>query len=98
LALSATVPQVFIGHTAESGDHQLAVDSMLFHVLGAVAWCGGLLALLLARKVGATAARRYSGLALVSFVAVGISGVVNAAIRLNSWSELWNLPYGREVV
>jgi putative copper resistance protein D len=43
-------------------------------------------------------AGRYSQLALACFVAVGTSGVVNAAIRLGSFpdgvSELWQSRYG----
>jgi putative copper resistance protein D len=41
---------------------------------------------------------RYSQLALGCFVAVGVSGVVNAGIRLGSWpdavTELWQSRYG----
>jgi putative copper resistance protein D len=41
---------------------------------------------------------RYSQLAFGCFVAVGVSGVVNAAIRLGGWpdgvSELWESRYG----
>lgn len=97
-AAAAALPTVFTGHATASGNHQLAVDSMIFHVLGALAWTGGLVALLLARKLGAVAARRYSGLALVAFVAVGASGVVNSWTRIHSVADLFGTGYGREVV
>ncbi|QSB05540.1 cytochrome c oxidase assembly protein [Natronoglycomyces albus] len=49
IALAAALPPVFTGHSASSGNHQIAIDSMLLHVIGAVLWTGGLLALFLAR-------------------------------------------------
>ncbi|HZE37761.1 MAG TPA: bifunctional copper resistance protein CopD/cytochrome c oxidase assembly protein [Stackebrandtia sp.] len=97
-AVAAALPQVFTGHATASGDHQIAVDSMIFHVLGALLWAGGLLALLLARKLDARAPRRYSALALVAFVAVGVSGVVNAATRIHRLGDLASTAYGREVL
>lgn len=95
---AAALPTVFTGHATASGNHQLAVDSMIFHVLGALAWAGGLLALLLARRLGARVARRYSGLALVAFGFVGLSGVLNSWTRIHSFADLFGTAYGREVV
>ncbi|GAA4911753.1 putative copper resistance protein D [Stackebrandtia albiflava] len=98
IAIAAALPQVFTGHSASSGNHQIAVDSMILHVLGALLWTGGLLALLLARRTAAPAVRRYSRVALVAFVLVGASGVVNAATRLTGLGDLLGTPYGREVL
>lgn len=97
-AIAACLPVVFTGHSASSGSHQIAVDSMLFHVVGAVLWFGGLAALLIARGLPRTAVHRYSRVALVAFCAVAVSGVINAATRIYSWGELFGSAYGREVV
>ena len=97
-ALAAAVPVVFTGHSAGSGNHQIAVDSMLLHVLGALLWTGGLVAVMLARKQAETAVRRYSRLALIAFVAVALSGIVNAATRVHAWNDLVATAYGREVL
>ncbi len=63
---------------------------------------GGLLAFLgmVRQNVGnlPVVARRYSSLALVAFVAVAISGIANAWIRLTYLSDLWTTAYGRLVV
>lgn len=45
-ALLAVVPPIFTGHAASAGDHQLAVSSLLLHVVPVTVWAGGLLALL----------------------------------------------------
>ncbi|MEV0645134.1 cytochrome c oxidase assembly protein [Phytomonospora sp. NPDC050363] len=98
LALAAVLPPVFTGHSASAGSHQIAVDSMVLHVLGAVLWVGGLAALLLARRDKAEIAARYSRLALFCFAAVALSGVLNAATRIESLDHLVNTAYGREVL
>ncbi|MGH8791889.1 MAG: cytochrome c oxidase assembly protein, partial [Stackebrandtia sp.] len=98
IAVAAALPQVFVGHSASSGNHQIAVDSMIFHVLGVLAWTGGLVALLLTRKLGAEPARRYSALALVAFCVVAASGIVNAATRVYAFDELTRTAYGRELL
>ena len=59
---------------------------------GAVLWAGGLVALLLARRTRFTAAQRYSRLALIAFIAVAVSGAVNAATRLTTLDHLVGTP------
>lgn len=98
VAVVASFPIVFTGHSAASGNHQIAVDSMLLHVTGALLWTGGLFALLLARRTAAAAANRYSRLALVAFVGVAASGAINAATRLTTIDDLIGTAYGREVL
>ncbi|WP_285666192.1 cytochrome c oxidase assembly protein [Actinorhabdospora filicis] len=97
LAILAVLPPVFTGHSAASGNHQIAVDSMVLHVVGAALWVGGLAALLLARRDRAEVAARYSRLALACFGAVALSGVINAATRIESLDYLATTDYGREV-
>lgn len=102
LALAAIVPAVLTGHAASSGSHDTAVVSMLVHVWGVVIWMGGVVAL--AWHLGsdderrALAARRFSPLAAWCFALVGLSGALNAAVRLGSWSALVTTGYGAGVV
>ncbi|WP_231954319.1 cytochrome c oxidase assembly protein [Actinoplanes derwentensis] len=96
LALVAIVPPVFTGHAAGAGDHQLAVSSLVLHVLAATLWIGGLGGLLLVRRARAfpEAVARYSRLALACLIVTAVSGAANAAVRLGAWSELFGSRYG----
>ena len=101
LSLLALLPLALAGHGAGSGNHMSSVDSLALHLLGVCLWVGGLAALVLTgRRLGSqlpTVARRYSTLALWCFVVVGVSGVVNAALRLGSFDQLGS-TYGLLVV
>ena len=101
-AICGLLPQALSGHASGSDDHDVAVDTMIFHLVGISLWIGGLLAFLgmVRQNVGnlPTIARRYSSLALVAFIAVAISGIANAWIRLTYVSDLWTTGYGRLVV
>jgi putative copper resistance protein D len=96
LAVAAVLPPAFTGHAAGAGDHQLAVTSLAIHVLAASLWAGGLVALLVVRprRLVPDVAARYSRMALVCWVAVVISGVANARIRLGTWHQVWHSSYG----
>ncbi|WP_433334261.1 cytochrome c oxidase assembly protein [Spirillospora sp. CA-294931] len=89
LALLALLPPLFTGHAAGEADHSLAVYSLAVHVVGAALWTGGLIALVASarplRDRLPEIVARYSGLALACFAAVGISGLVNAWIRLGGF-------------
>lgn len=102
LALVALVPQADSGHSASSGAHDVAVDSMIYHLFGISLWVGGLVAFLgLARQRVDhldVVARRYSGVALVAFVTVAVSGLVNAWLRISYPADLWTTSYGRLVL
>ena len=101
-AIIGLLPQALSGHASGADDHDVAVDTMIFHLVGISLWIGGLLAFLgmVRQNVGnlPVVARRYSNLALVAFIAVAISGIVNAWIRLTYFSDLWTTGYGRLVV
>lgn len=99
LAMAATLPPAFAGHSAGgTGDHRVAVSAMLVHIVGVVLWAGGLLALTLAHRLPTPdldrAVRRYSRLVGWCLAAVGLSGVVNVLARLDPLSELWQSWYG----
>ncbi|GAA3294795.1 cytochrome c oxidase assembly protein [Dactylosporangium vinaceum] len=96
LACAALVPPALTGHSAGAGNHQLAVTSLAVHIIAAALWVGGLAALLAVRKDSdlAVAVRAYSRLALGCWIAVAVSGIANAAVRLGSAGELWHSRYG----
>ncbi len=101
-AICGLLPQALSGHASGSNDHDVAIDTMIFHLVGISLWIGGLLAFLGLVRQNVPGlpviARRYSSLALVAFIAVAISGVANAWIRIASLSDLWTTGYGRLVV
>lgn len=96
VAVFAVVPLALGGHSAGATNHETAVTSLGFHYLGAAVWVGGLATLvILGRRLLAnpetaltSAVRRYSAIALWCFVFVGFSGVVNAYLRVGSFSNL----------
>jgi putative copper resistance protein D len=102
LAVATAMPPVFAGHAAAAGNHQIAVSTMLLHVAGVLIWTGGLVALLLGHRLptGALsdAAHRYSRVALWCFVAVALSGVANAWVRIPTLGDVTGSGYGRLVL
>ncbi len=102
LSLATLAPISLTGHSASSGSHDLATTSLFLHILGASLWIGGLAALgwvaLRGSKRLEPAVARYSTLALWAFVVVGVSGAVNAAVRLRSLSDVFGTSYGLLVV
>jgi putative copper resistance protein D len=94
LTVAAAVPPVFTGHSSSNGNHQIAVDGLLIHVVAAAFWAGGLFALFIARKDPAVAARRYSRAAVFAYAAVGFSGLIVFAANV-ALTDLWTTSYGR---
>lgn len=100
-AVVGLMPVALTGHSASGGSHDVATNSLLFHVVAAALWVGGLLALVVHLGAGGghatTAARRFSRLALVCWIVMAISGVVNAAVRV-PLEALFTSAYGLLVV
>ena len=100
-SLVTLVPLGLTGHSSAGGSHDLATNSLLIHLVAASLWAGGLLALLAhaLRRAEHTdlAARRFSAIALCCWVAMGISGVVNALVRVLP-ADLLTTAYGRLVL
>ncbi len=96
-ALITLIPLALTGHSSTGGSHDLATNSLLIHLLAAALWAGGLLALLVHALRGGghadLAARRFSAVALWCFVAMALSGVVNALVRIRL-TELFDDSYG----
>src|SRR5699024_6271972 len=66
-------------------------------------WAGGLLVLFLLggrmdETQAVTAVRRFSPWALASVIALALSGLISAWIRLSGWSDLLTTGYGRVVL
>jgi putative copper resistance protein D len=97
-ALLGALMPALTGHTGSAPDHQLAVVSAALHVAAASVWVGGLAALLVLvarhRALLESVLPRYSKLAGGCLVAVTVTGVVNAATHLESWSALVGSGYG----
>jgi cytochrome c oxidase assembly factor CtaG len=102
-SLLTLVPLALTGHSSAGGSHDLASNSLLFHVMAAALWAGGLLALLfnaVRRPVGeniALAARRFSAIALWCYVAVALTGGVNTLVRVQP-ADLVCTRYGLLIV
>jgi cytochrome c oxidase assembly factor CtaG/putative copper export protein len=100
-SLITLVPLGLTGHSSAGGAHDLATNSLLIHLVAAGLWAGGLLVLLAHALRGgghlALAARRFSAIALWCWVAMAVSGVVNAAVRV-PLADLLTTGYGRLVV
>lgn len=98
LALVGVVAPVFQSHSSTSGSHALAVGSLIIHVLALMLWVGGIFGLgLLDPKSRVIAAPRFSQLALWAVIAVVLSGVANAWIRLD-FAAAWHTSYALVVI
>ncbi|AEG82236.1 putative membrane protein [Corynebacterium ulcerans 809] len=100
-AIATIIPLGLEGHSAAGGDHDYGTNSLLWHLLFMLLWVGGLMALIAhGRRLGpdlGLAVSRYSQVALWSLVAMSISGVINAAIRVRV-EDLFTSGYGRLIV
>ena len=96
-ALATLVPIALSGHSSSGGSHDLATNSLLIHLIVGAVWAGGLLALLVHALRGGEhadiASRRFSAVALWCFVAMGLSGIVNALVRVRP-ADLFDGGYG----
>lgn len=95
---------LFDGHTVSKGDRLFTSLVDLVHVAGGAIWAGGLLMLATVlwrrhrqgRELRALQlAVRFSVVASMALVAVGLAGVVLTVIVLDSASELWATDWGR---
>ncbi|MFE0024141.1 cytochrome c oxidase assembly protein [Amycolatopsis sp. NPDC059021] len=101
LSVGGLVPVAVTGHSASGGSHDVATNSLLYHLVAAALWVGGLVALLaLGWRRGANlklAAVRFSKLALVCWLVMAVSGVINALVRIGL-NDLFTTDYGLLVV
>lgn len=101
LAVFGLLPVAVTGHSSAGGSHDVATNSLLFHIVAAALWIGGLAALLVhgRRQAGdlGLATTRFSRLALVCWVVMAVSGVVNALVRV-PLSQVLGTSYGLLVI
>lgn len=102
VAVAAASLPALAGHSAGLGDHALATTAAVAHVVAAVLWIGGLLALAVhaARRSMPLqrAVERFSVIALISIVLLAVSGVGNAYTRLDNAGQLLTTGYGQMVI
>jgi len=102
VGLAAASLPALAGHAAGLGDHALATTAGVAHVLAAVLWIGGLLALAVhaARRDMPLerAVARFSVVALGSIVLLAVSGIGNAYTRLDNAGQLLTTGYGQMVI
>jgi len=100
-SLLTLVPLALTGHSSVGGSHDLATNSLLIHLIAGSLWAGGLLALLAhalrAGEYADLAARRFSAVALWCFIAMAVSGIVNASVRIRL-TDVFSTSYGWLVV
>ncbi|MGH3724309.1 MAG: cytochrome c oxidase assembly protein [Mycobacterium sp.] len=96
-SVASLMPLALVGHSAAGGAHDLGTNSLIIHLVSAALWAGGLIALLIHGLRGGghldVAARRFSMLALWCYVAIGLSGIINALIRVQL-SDVFTTRYG----
>ena len=96
-SLLTLIPLGLTGHSSAGGAHDLGTNSLIIHLFAAAVWAGGLLALMVHALRGAEhadlAARRFSAVALWCYVAMALSGAINALIRIRL-GDLLHTTYG----
>jgi copper transport protein len=91
LALGLAAAPAFAGHALDPGLNRVNVVADILHVLGAAAWVGALVGLVLFRGVYQ---RRVIVLAAGGVVLLGATGIVRACFELVRVSQLWDTSYG----
>ncbi len=99
IAVAAAALPALAGHSAGLGDHALATSAGVAHIVAAVIWMGGLVALGVHAARGdmpmKRAAQRFSRIALVAILLLAASGFANAYTRLDVASQLFTTGYGQ---
>ena len=93
IALCTLIPMALSGHAAGTAGHDQAITSLGLHLVFAAIWIGGLLTIVLIRKsLGrdrlVTVLTRFSTLAIIAFVVVAFSGIINADLRVGTLQNL----------
>lgn len=92
-AMLALLPMALQGHAAGTAGHDQAVNGLGLHLVFVCIWLGGLLTIVLLRKVLdgprlLPIITRYSTLAIVCFIVVAVSGYVSAELRIGTLTNL----------
>jgi putative copper resistance protein D len=97
-AFTGLLPLILKSHAAGGADHEDSTTAVFVHAATAAVWLGGLVALLVLRRTlggsqFSVTVRRYSTLALISFIGLAGSGFLAALARLGTAEALLS-PYG----
>lgn len=101
LGVGVLIPVATQGHAAGTFNHELGMNGIFGHVLGAAVWTGGLAVLALTGsrlgKAASAVAARFSSIAVWCFAIVAVSGTASAWIRVGSPAAL-GTRYGMVLV
>lgn len=106
-AIAVVAAHLFDGHTVTKGDRLWTAIADIMHVTGGAIWAGGVLMLTAVlwrrhrhgRELRALQlAIRFSVVATLALVAVGVAGAALTVIVLDSHSELWETEWGRTLI
>jgi copper transport protein len=106
-AIAVIAAHLFDGHTVTKGDRIWTAVADVAHVTGGAVWAGGVLMLASilwrrhrhGRELRALQlAIRFSVVATIALVAVGVAGLALTVIVLDSPSELWATEWGRTLI
>ena len=93
LTFIGIIAPIFQSHSSSSGNHGIAIGSLLFHIIFISIWVGGVIGIAAIKPTERAASiTRFSSLALWSAIIVSISGSINAWTRLNflaAWSSFY---------
>lgn len=101
---AAAVSFAFDGHTASKGARALHAVTNVVHTSAVAIWVGGVLALLIATRVGtdATALRlaatRFSTVATIVLIAAAVTGLAMTGYILDSPGDLTGTDFGRVLI
>jgi len=99
VAIVAAALPGLAGHSSALGDHELATTAGVTHMVSAVLWIGGLLALTLhalRRDVPLKrAVQRFSVIALTAIILLAASGLANAYTRVDGLQQFLTTGYGQ---
>ncbi|WP_432849086.1 copper resistance D family protein [Amycolatopsis sp. CA-161197] len=108
VGMFALLPLPVTGHASNSSWHDYTMISMELHVMSAVAWCGGLGAMIVLlatnRTLLAHALPRFSKLATLCLAVSAVTGVFNGAVEIlanptiSFWAGVFTTPYGQLVL
>jgi putative copper resistance protein D len=98
VALLGVITPAVTGHAGSAPDHQVAIVSIALHGASAAIWCGGLAVLLVLvanrGRLLLDSIGRFSTLAGACLAVVTVTGLVNAWLRLQSWTAVVSTGYG----
>ncbi len=102
VAVAAAALPALAGHSSSLGDHELAITAGITHMVSAVLWVGGLLALTLhafKRDLPmARAVQRFSAIAITAVVLLAASGLANSYTRLDGLDQFFTTGYGNVIL